>query len=106
MIMKRYLSMLAVTAVIALPGVSQAQVQSSLTRAQVQNELRQLRQAGYSGDDEATYPSQIQAAERRVAAERQNNASGYGATSTGTSASGSRVDKNPWAGESDGRINP
>ncbi|WP_082163789.1 MULTISPECIES: DUF4148 domain-containing protein [Burkholderia] len=41
-----------------------------LTRAQVASELESLHHAGYSPQDWAHYPENIQAAERRVQAQR------------------------------------
>jgi hypothetical protein len=60
----------------------------------VRAELRQLEQAGYHvGDgDQASYPTNIQAAEARVAA--QNGASAYGGTVSGTATSGPPASKN------------
>jgi Domain of unknown function (DUF4148) len=58
--------------VLAVPIISLAQqtqqTNPPLTRAQVQNELAELEQAGYDPRDWFHYPENIQAAEQRVAA--------------------------------------
>jgi hypothetical protein len=71
-----------------------------LTRAQVRADLIRLEQAGYnpSASDDATYPTDIQAAEAKVAAqpaeqqaatpEQQKSDGGMGAEMKGTSDSG------------------
>ncbi|MDR5747404.1 DUF4148 domain-containing protein [Caballeronia sp. LZ029] len=86
--MKSFVKAVAVAAVVVAPALSFAQTDSSLTRAQVKQDLRQVEAAGYdpSRSDQSSYPSDIQAAESRVA--RQNGA--YGGTSAGRSASGTR----------------
>jgi hypothetical protein len=76
-----------VASALVVPAAAFAQ-QSTITRAQVKNELAQLRAAGYQGDTEASYPVEIQAAEARVAAKRAQGASGYGPGTAGTSAAG------------------
>lgn len=72
-----------------LSAVSQP---STVTRAQVRQELAQLRKAGYtqSGDD-STYPAEIQAAEARVQAAQTQTpaASSDGGVQDQTSESGS-----------------
>lgn len=86
--MKSFVKAVAVAAVVVAPALSFAQTDSSLTRAQVKQDLRQVEAAGYdpSRSDQSSYPSDIQAAESRVA--RQNGA--YGGTAAGRSASGTR----------------
>jgi len=86
--MKLFVKAVAVAAVVVAPALSFAQTDSSLTRDQVKQDLRQVEAAGYdpSRADQTSYPSDIQAAESRVA--RQNG--GYGATVPGASASGTR----------------
>ncbi|MGN6653032.1 DUF4148 domain-containing protein [Trinickia sp.] len=61
-----------------------------LTRAQVQDQLIQLRQNGYK-PSKLHYPADIQAAEARTAAQGDVNApsTGFGGASTGTMQSGS-----------------
>jgi hypothetical protein len=87
------------------PVLSFAQSSEPVTREQVNEELNRLAAAGYkvNGSDHTTYPTQIQAAEAKVAAQdgqqdaQQNsqqtvdNAVG-GTTMTGTSAAGSPAD--------------
>ncbi|SPB13289.1 membrane protein [Caballeronia novacaledonica] len=86
--MKSFVKAVAVAALVVAPALSFAQADSSLTRAQVKQDLRQVEAAGYdpSRSDQTSYPSDIQAAEGRVA--RQNGA--YGGTADGRSASGTR----------------
>ncbi|NPT58816.1 DUF4148 domain-containing protein [Paraburkholderia elongata] len=89
--MKSLIHAVLVAAVFAAPAVSFAQQSDAplTTREQVRAELIQLESAGYHvGDgDNASYPTAIQAAEARVAA--QNGAtSGYGGVVSGSSASG------------------
>lgn len=89
----RTLAYALVTATILVaPLTSFAQSQSSsqpLTRAEVKAQLAQLEQAGYnpSATNDATYPVEIQAAERRVAAEQE--AAQPGTTSYGSGMNGS-----------------
>ena len=85
--MKSLIHAVIAASVLAAPLVSFAQSDSSLTRAQVRSELKQLEAAGYtpgSGDEE-NYPANIQAAEARIA---PNGATGYGGAISGSSASG------------------
>jgi hypothetical protein len=86
--MKLFVKAVAVAAVVVAPALSFAQTDSSLTRDQVKQDLQQVEAAGYdpSRADQTSYPSDIQAAESRVA--RQNG--GYGGTVPGASASGTR----------------
>ncbi|MGS0891324.1 DUF4148 domain-containing protein [Burkholderia stagnalis] len=67
----------AVVAATALSASFGAFAQSTVTRAQVRNELVQLEQAGYKpGLSSPYYPADIQAAQARV---RAADGSGYGA---------------------------
>jgi hypothetical protein len=72
---------------LATPVVSFAQTAEPVTRAEVRADLVQLESAGYRPvSQDASYPSDIQAAEARVHA--GNGASAYGGVSdTGTSMS-------------------
>jgi Domain of unknown function (DUF4148) len=83
---------IAIAAVLAAPGFAQAREDGPVTRAQVRAELVQLERAGYNpAADQTTYPVQIQAAEARVAAQRdasQSSQSSFGGVSDGASASG------------------
>ncbi|WP_233867409.1 DUF4148 domain-containing protein [Paraburkholderia adhaesiva] len=85
--MKSFLKAVAVAAVLAAPAVSfaQQQQQQPLTRAQVREELVQLRAAGYDPADWMHYPENIQAAEAKIHA--QKDAQAYGPSTTGTSQS-------------------
>ncbi|SAL60723.1 membrane protein [Caballeronia peredens] len=94
--MKSFVKALAVAVVVVAPALSFAQTDSSLSRAQVKQDLRQVEAAGYdpSRSDQTSYPSDIQAAESRVS--RQNGAApadmnSYGGTTGGASASGMRA---------------
>ncbi|CAG9244060.1 DUF4148 domain-containing protein [Paraburkholderia unamae] len=86
--MKSILKAAVLAAIIAVPAVSFAQVQTQqqpVTRAQVRAELAQLRAAGYDPNDWMHYPENIQAAEAKV--EAQRGATGYGPSTSGTSQS-------------------
>jgi hypothetical protein len=80
------------------PTLSCAQVISvPLTRAQVYADLVRVEQAGYnpSAGDDANYPADIQAAERRVVAQNgvaQGDSNGYGPSFNGTSQQNRRTD--------------
>jgi hypothetical protein len=70
-----------------------------ITRAQVMNQLTQLRQDGYK-PSKIHYPADIQAAEARVASQRETNtpsATGFGGTTSGTVQSGSASTISPHA---------
>lgn len=98
--MKSLIKAVAVAAILAAPVASFAQAsQQPVTRAEVKNQLIQLEQAGYNPatSNDATYPSDVQAAEHRVQAENPAVAqtqepvadtSGYGGTMSGSSQSG------------------
>jgi type II secretory pathway pseudopilin PulG len=92
-LIKAVAATVALAAVFAVPAVSFAQSNQPLTRAEVRAQLVQLEQTGYrpANGRDPYYPSDIQAAEARVAA--QNGAAaeqtGYGAPSVGSSDSGS-----------------
>ncbi|WP_321793785.1 DUF4148 domain-containing protein [Caballeronia sp. J97] len=93
--MKSFVKAVAVAAVVVAPALSFAQADSSLTRGQVKQDLRQVEAAGYdpSRSDQTSYPSDIQAAERKVS--RQDNPhnadmNSFGGASNGGSASGMR----------------
>ena len=92
--MKRLRSglMLALTiAVTTGPVIVRAQDAAPKTRAQVNAELAALERAGYHPDysQDPDYPYNLQAAERKVAAE-QTTTTQYGSSTSGSSASGSR----------------
>jgi type II secretory pathway pseudopilin PulG len=88
-------------AVIAAPTFAFAQSQDvPLTRAQVRAELVQLEQAGYSlaSGENASYPTDIQAAEATVAAQQNVNQTNqaYGGTQSGGADSGA-MQRNAWS---------
>jgi FlaG/FlaF family flagellin (archaellin) len=101
--MKSLIKAVAIAAVLAAPVASFAQAsQQPATRAEVKSELIQLEHAGYNPatSNDVTYPSDIQAAERRVQAENPAVAqtqepvadtSGYGGAMSGSSQSGGVV---------------
>jgi type II secretory pathway pseudopilin PulG len=96
--MKSLIQAVAIAAVLATPVVSFAQSSNQpLTRAEVRAQLVQLEQAGYSparGRD-PYYPTDIQAAEARVAAQNataQAETTGYGPATSGSSQSGQRAE--------------
>ncbi|MEM5421281.1 MULTISPECIES: DUF4148 domain-containing protein [Paraburkholderia] len=88
-----------VAALVAAPALSFAQVQGNgpVTRAEVKSELIQLEKAGYNPAtaNDATYPSDIQAAEARVSQQEglaqqapAAETSGYGPSTSGSTQSG------------------
>jgi hypothetical protein len=86
--LKSLIPAVALASVLAAPGVSFAQSNAPVTRAQVLNELVQVEKAGYHvGGDQTTYPAGIQAAEAKVAAQN-GAASGYGGVVSGSSEAG------------------
>jgi cytochrome c556 len=97
MIMKSLIQAVAIAALLAAPVASFAQSNQPVTRAQVRAELVQLEKAGYSPANgrDPYYPSDVQAAEARVAAQNataQADTTGYGAGSNGSSQAGQRVE--------------
>ncbi|MCX4149677.1 DUF4148 domain-containing protein [Paraburkholderia madseniana] len=90
--MKSLIQAVAVATALVAPFASFAQSSQPVTRAQVRAELVQLEKAGYTPgrSADAYYPSDIQAAEARVAAQN-DAASGMGGAVGGSSASGAPV---------------
>jgi hypothetical protein len=99
--MKSLIQAVAIAAILATPVASFAQAadtnQQPLTRAEVKQQLIQVEQAGYNPavSNDVNYPADIQAAERRVQEQNppvaQNNVAdttGYGPSTSGSSASG------------------
>jgi hypothetical protein len=91
--MKALIQAVAFAAALAMPMVSFAQSEQPVTRAEVKAELKQLESVGYNPAvaTDANYPSDIQAAEARVAAKNQmaqSDSTGYGTTATGSSQTG------------------
>jgi hypothetical protein len=69
--MKSFIYTAIAALVLAVPAAAFAQqTDAPKTRAQVRAELAELVQAGYNPRDWFHYPDNVQAAERRVAAER------------------------------------
>jgi hypothetical protein len=95
--MKSLIQTVVVAAALAAPALSFAQSNAPVTRAQVRADLVQLEKAGYHpGDDEAHYPVAVQAAEARIAAQKEA-ATGYGGVANGVSESGrSNVSAADW----------
>lgn len=102
--MNSLIKAVAIAAVLAAPVASFAQSsQQPVTRAEVKNQLIQVEQAGYNPamSNDPDYPSDIQAAERRVQAQDPTTAaqtqepvadtSGYGGAVNGSSQSGYAV---------------
>jgi hypothetical protein len=97
MIMKSFFQAVAIAAVLAAPVTSFAQSNPTITRAQVRAELVQVEQAGYSPSHgrDPYYPSDIQAAQARVASQNggaQAAATGFGPGASGTSQTGQRAE--------------
>lgn len=98
-------SMRTIATAIALlvPVMSWAQSSNGpLTREQVRAQLIQLERAGYNPAqrDNETYPTRLQAAEARVAAQNGTvgtATTGVGGTTNGSSASGHSVSVAPFA---------
>jgi len=66
-----------IAAPLSAPTLSFAQTGGPVTRAQVRNDISQIRKAGYDPQtDHVTYPDELQAAQRRVNAGQDGNASG------------------------------
>jgi hypothetical protein len=86
--MKSFFEVVAIAALITAPLAAFAQSEQPLTRAQVRADLVQVEKAGYNPNDWMHYPENIQAAEARIAAEKQGNASAYGSGSNGSSQAG------------------
>jgi hypothetical protein len=89
--MKSLIQAVALAAVIAAPVAAFAQSEQPITRAEVKAEVQQLEQAGYNPATarDPQYPADIQAAEARVAAmKEQGNTSGYGSPAAGSTQSG------------------
>jgi hypothetical protein len=81
---------LLIAALVSLPAVSFAQSSHALTRADVRAELVQLQKAGYTpASDNTQYPTNIEAAEARVAAQNGSAAAAYGGVAQSRSAAGS-----------------
>jgi hypothetical protein len=84
---KALIPAVVIAAALAAPSFAFAQNNGPVTRAQVRAELAQLERAGYNPTgDQTDYPLNIQAAERRVAAENGVAQSSYGSSVSGTSA--------------------
>ena len=95
--MKSLGQFVVVAALISAPLMAFAQSSQPVTRAQVREELAQLHNAGYSPlGDRNSYPTQIQAAVARLAAQQpaSTQESGYGGTANGVSQTGVRGDAN------------
>jgi hypothetical protein len=97
MIMKSLIQAVAIASVLAVPVASFAQSNQPVTRAQVRAELVQVEQAGYnpSHGRDPYYPSDIQAAEARVASQNgvaQADATGFGPGVSGTTQAGQRAE--------------
>ncbi len=89
---KIFVGIALAVATLGAPVLSFAQSNAPLTRAEVRADLVRVEQAGYiPGADDINYPSDIQAAEAKIAAQddqqRANDAVG-GVAENGSSASG------------------
>ena len=102
---KLVLLALTLSAVVSSTSTFAQSASVPLTRAQVRADLIRLEQAGYNppANDDATYPTDIQAAEAKIAAEdaeqqaatppQQNVDSGAGAEMKGTTDAGQKKPK-------------
>ncbi|WP_144155082.1 DUF4148 domain-containing protein [Paraburkholderia sp. BCC1885] len=106
--MKSLTKAVAIAVILAAPVAAFAQTadtnQQPVTRAEVKSQLIQLEQNGYnpSAANDPAYPSDVQAAEQRIQQEnppvaQQGNAdtSGYGPSTSGSSASGTMQPTQP-----------
>ncbi|WP_321796925.1 DUF4148 domain-containing protein [Caballeronia sp. J97] len=84
------LSLTLVAAALAAPALAFAQSNGPVTRAQVRADLVAVEHAGYNPAlaSDPYYPSDIQAAEARVAAQHAGAAQAYGGVKAGTGAAG------------------
>ncbi|AWV05500.1 DUF4148 domain-containing protein (plasmid) [Burkholderia sp. JP2-270] len=94
--MKNIAASLILGACALIPAAGYAQTAAPITRAQVRADLARVEQAGYlpSRSDDEDYPTDIQAAEAKIAANdtRQAHAEGFGgAPEWGRSAAGSHA---------------
>ncbi|SPB13574.1 purine nucleoside phosphorylase [Caballeronia novacaledonica] len=88
--MKKYLvSFTLVAATFAAPALAFAQSNGPVTRAQVRADLVAVEKAGYNPAlaSDPYYPSDIQAAEAKVAAQHADATKAYGGVQSGKSAS-------------------
>ncbi|CAB3645490.1 hypothetical protein LMG24238_00693 [Paraburkholderia sediminicola] len=93
--MKSLIQAVVVAAVLAAPVASFAQSNQPVTRAEVRAQLVQLEKAGYQpGRADPYYPTDIQAAQARVAQQNGTAESSYGGVATGSSQSGHPVPVN------------
>jgi hypothetical protein len=103
--MKSLIKAVVIATVLTAPVVSFAQSSQGVTRAQVRAELIQLEKAGYNPAtaNDTNYPQDLQAAERRVAAQQSQAVAqtpaatadtGYGAATSGTSQAGAPASLN------------
>lgn len=97
--MKCSIRIIALALTLAPAAVFAQSSNQPLTRAQVQDQLTQLRQDGYR-PSKIHYPADIQAAEARVAAQGAaggTSTTGFGGTTSGTMQSGSSTMMRPHA---------
>jgi hypothetical protein len=96
--MKSLIQAVVIAAVLAAPVASFAQSNQPMTRAEVRAQLIQLEKAGYQpGRSDPYYPTDIQAAQARVATQNgtaQAAESGYGGVVSGSSQSSLPVPAN------------
>jgi hypothetical protein len=97
--MKSLVKASVIAFVLAVPALSFAQSNASLTRAQVNADLVQFEQTAPRGafGRDPYYPVSAQTAETRIASQQANGIAVGGASSGGTSASGSRSSATPGA---------
>lgn len=85
--MKSVIRTLAVTLLIAAPMAAFAQTSQPVTRAQVEDHLAQLEQAGYNPNDWMHATSSLSQAETRVAQQNSGDTA-YGGANGGMSQTG------------------
>ncbi len=92
---KTLIPAIVIASALTAPALAFAQDNNGgeVTRAQVKSDLIQMEQEGYKpGADHTTYPAPEQAAEQRVEAQKGVEATSYGPSMSGTSASGAPLD--------------
>jgi len=96
--MKSLIQAVAVAVALVVPVASFAQSHSTITRAQVREELVQLQKVGYHvGDgDQAHYPDAVQAALVKVSAQNGNSAYGGVANASESGVRGATVSAQDW----------
>jgi Domain of unknown function (DUF4148) len=75
---------------LVFPALAIAQDNGTPTRAEVEAEFIQFKQAGFdpTANDQVDYPESLQKAQQKLAMQRRTESTSYGASTSGTSTSG------------------